>query len=98
MATFDQLSADQRAIVELVLQRGKSYDELAELLGMPEDRVRELARDALITLTPVTAGQVEADWRGQLAGYVLGEQTGPPGTAAKGQLRPSGAAPAWGRP
>src|SRR4051812_49726206 len=88
MATFDQLSADQRAIVELVLQRGKSYDELADLLGMPEDRVRELARDALITLTPVTAGQVEADWRGQLPHYVLRGQTGPPGTAAQGPLPP----------
>ena len=70
MATFDQLSADQRAIVELVLQRGKSYDELADLLSMSEDRVRELARDALVTLTPVTASHVESDWRGQLADYV----------------------------
>ncbi len=29
MATFDQLSAEQRAILELVLQQQKSYDELA---------------------------------------------------------------------
>ena len=36
MATFDQLSDEQRAIVELVLQQGKSYDELADMLGMPE--------------------------------------------------------------
>src|SRR3954471_12581664 len=97
MATFDQLSADQRAIVELVLQRGKSYDELAEMLGMPEDRGRELARDALITLTPVTAGQVESDWRGQLADYVLGQQTGPEATATKGHLRRSESARAWTR-
>ncbi|HKF79427.1 MAG TPA: anti-sigma factor [Thermoleophilaceae bacterium] len=97
MATFDQLSADQRAVVELLLQRGKSYDELAELLGMPEDRVRELARDALVTLTPVTAGQVESDWRGQLADYVLGQQTGPEATATKGHLRRSEAARAWAR-
>jgi hypothetical protein len=97
MATFDQLSADQRAIVELVLQRGKTYDELADLLGMPEDRVRELARDALVTLTPVTAEQVESDWRGQLADYVLGQQTGPEATATKGHLRRSEPARAWTR-
>ena len=42
MATFDQLSDEQRAIVELVLQQGKSYEELAEMLDMPEARVREL--------------------------------------------------------
>jgi Anti-sigma-K factor rskA, C-terminal/Sigma-70, region 4 len=97
MATFEQLSADQRAIVELVLQRGKSYDELAEMLGMPEDRVRKLARDALVELTPVTAGQVESDWRGQLADYVLGQQTGPEATATKGHLRRSESARAWTR-
>jgi hypothetical protein len=97
MATFDQLSADQRAIVELVLQRGKSYDELADLLGFSEDRVRELARDALVTLTPITADQVDSDWRGQLADYVLGQQTGPEATATKGHLRRSEAARAWTR-
>src|SRR4051794_5530025 len=97
MATFDQLSADQRAIVELVLQRGKSYDELADLLGFSEDRVRELARSALVTLTPVTANQVDSDWRGQLADYVLGQQTGPESTATKGHLRRSEAARAWTR-
>ena len=97
MATFDQLSADQRAIVELVLQRGKSYDELADLLGVPEDRVRELAQGALVTLAPITAEQVESDWRGQIADYVLGQQTGPEATATKGHLRRSEAARAWTR-
>jgi hypothetical protein len=97
MATFDQLSADQRAIIELVLQRGKSYEELAELLGFDEDRVRELARSALVTLTPVTADQVDSDWRGQLADYVLGQQTGPEATATKGHLRRSESARAWTR-
>jgi DNA-directed RNA polymerase specialized sigma24 family protein len=55
MATFDQLSDEQRAIVELVLQQGKSYDELSDMLGLPETRVRELARDALVDLAPITA-------------------------------------------
>ena len=34
MATFEKLSAEQRAIIELVLQRGKTYPELADLLAM----------------------------------------------------------------
>ena len=33
MATFDQLSAEQRAIIELVLKQGQSYDELGDMLG-----------------------------------------------------------------
>ena len=97
MATFDQLSDEQRAIVELVLKQGKSYDELSDLLGLPETRVRELARDALVDLAPITARGVEEDWRGQLADYVLGQQAGPEATATRGHLRRSEAARSWTR-
>ena len=97
MATFDQLSPEKRAIVELVLQQGKTYPELAEMLGMPESRVRELARDALVELAPVSVRGVEDDWRGQLADYVLGQQSGPEATATKGHLRRSEAARSWAR-
>ncbi len=97
MATFDQLSPEQRAIVELVLQQGKTYPELADMLGMPESRVRELARDALVELAPVSVRGVEEDWRGQLADYVLGQQAGPEATATKGHLRRSEAARSWAR-
>jgi hypothetical protein len=97
MATFDKLSAEQRAIIELVLQRGKSYAELSDLLAMPEGRVQELARDALVSLSPVSAKRVEDDWRGQVADYVLGQQTGPEATATRGHLRRSEAARSWAR-
>jgi Sigma-70, region 4 len=97
LATFDQLSDEQRAIVELVLKQGKSYGELSEMLGLPEARVRELARDALVDLAPVTARGVEEDWRGQLADYVLGQQAGPEATATRGHLRRSEAARSWTR-
>lgn len=97
MATFDQLSAEQRAIIELVLRQGKTYAELAEMLGMPEDRVRELARDSLAELAPGTAKAVDGEWRGQLADYVLGQQSGPEVTATRGHLRRSEPARAWTR-
>jgi hypothetical protein len=97
MATFDQLSPEQRAIVELVLRQGKTYGELADMLNLPEGRVRELARDALVELAPVSVRGVEEDWRGQLADYVLGQQSGPEATATKGHLRRSEAARSWAR-
>src|SRR5829696_5234472 len=97
MATFDQLSDEQRAIVELVLRRGKSYSELAGMLDMPEGRVRELARAALVELAPVSVAGVEEDWRGGLADYVLGQQAGPEVTATRGHLRRSEGARAWTR-
>ena len=97
MATFEQLSPEQRAIVELVLRQGKTYAELSDMLDLPEGRVRELARDALVQLAPVTVRGVEEDWRGQLADYVLGQQSGPEATATKGHLRRSEAARSWAR-
>jgi hypothetical protein len=97
VATLEQLSAEQRAIIELVLQRGTSYPELSDMLGMPETRVRELARDALVELAPSSAAQVDAEWRGQLADYILGQQAGPESSATRGHLRRSEAARAWAR-
>ncbi|MET0614701.1 MAG: anti-sigma factor [Thermoleophilaceae bacterium] len=97
MATFEQLSPEQRAIVELVLRQGKTYGELSDMLDLPEGRVRELARDALVELAPVSVRGVEEDWRGQLADYVLGQQSGPEATATKGHLRRSEAARSWAR-
>jgi Sigma-70, region 4 len=95
MATFDQLPAEQRAILELVVGRGQTYDELSGMLGMPTARVRELAREALGDLAPATAARVDADWRGQIADYVLGQQTGPEATATKGHLKRSEPARMW---
>ena len=97
MATFDQLSAEQRAIIELVLKQGQSYDQLGEMLGMPTSRVRELARDALVRLSPVSAAAVDDDWRGQLGDYLLNQQSGPEATATKGHLRRSESARGWAR-
>lgn len=97
MATLDQLSDEQRAIIELVLERQKSYEELADLLGMTHARVQELARAALVILSPVSAKSVDEEWRGQLADYVLGQQSGPESTATRGHLRRSEQARTWTR-
>ena len=97
MATFDQLSAEQRAIIELVLKQGKSYESLAELLGMPPERVKELARQSLVKLSPVSAAAVDEEWRGQIADYLLHQQSGPESTATRGHLRRSEGARSWSR-
>lgn len=95
MATFDQLPPEQKAILELVLQRRQSYSDLAGMLGMPTARVRELARQALTDLSPRSASRVDPEWRGQVADYLLGQQTGPEGTATRGHLKRSEAARLW---
>jgi hypothetical protein len=97
MATFDQLTAEQRAIIELVLKQDQTYDQLGELLGLPTSRVRSMAREALVQLSPVSAAAVDSDWRDQLADYLLNQQAGPEATATRGHLRRSEAARGWAR-
>lgn len=50
MTEPDRLPPDQRAVLSLVLDRGKSYAEVAAMLSMPEAAVRERAHAALDTL------------------------------------------------
>jgi Sigma-70, region 4 len=95
MATLDQLPAEQRAIVELVVQRGRSYATLADVLQVPSERVRELARDALTELSPRTAQRVEERWRGQIADYLLGQQSDGDARLTRDYLKRSETGRAW---
>ena len=95
MATLDQLPAEQRAIIELVVQRGRSYDDLADVLGIASPRVRELAREALTELAPVSARRVDDDRRGQIADYVLDQQSSAERTATQTHLSRSEPGRAW---
>ncbi len=95
MPTFDQLPAEQRAIIELVVQRGRTYDQLADALQITSTRVRELAHDALVELSPRTAERVDPDRRSQIADYVLNQQSGAEKNATKTHLKRSEAGRMW---
>src|SRR3954453_21040812 len=95
MATLDQLPPEQRAIVELVVQRGRSYQTLAEVLQVPQARVRELAREALTELSPRTASRVDVDRRGQVADYLMRQQSPEEERATRDYLKQSESARAW---
>lgn len=56
MRELDQLSPDQRAVLSLVLMQDKSFQDVASMLGMSEQTVRERAHAALDAL----AGDAEA--------------------------------------
>jgi hypothetical protein len=70
MASLNTLPADQRAVLELVLRRGRSYDEIAQLLSIDRAGVRERALAALDALGPRTG--VAAERRGLITDYLLG--------------------------
>ena len=62
------LKADQRAMLQLLLERGQSYDDLASVLGVESDEVRERAREALREL-----GGADPDAEVGLTDYLLGQ-------------------------
>ena len=62
------LSADQKAALQLLLERGQSYGALAELLGVEESEVRERARSALREL-----GGTDPDRSVAITDYLLGQ-------------------------
>ncbi len=62
------ISADQQATLQLLLERGQSYGDLATLLGQDEAEVRARARAALTEL-----GGADPDRHVGLTDYLLGQ-------------------------
>jgi hypothetical protein len=62
------LSADQRAMLGLLLERGQTYADISGLLGVTEDEVRARARAALAEV-----GGTDPDRHVGLTDYLLGQ-------------------------
>lgn len=71
MPTLDNLPGDQRAVLQLVLSRGRSYEQIAKLLSISPDSVRGRARAGVEALGPESA--VSAEQRGLITDYLLGQ-------------------------
>ncbi|MFL5860218.1 MAG: RNA polymerase sigma factor [Solirubrobacteraceae bacterium] len=95
MSSLDSLPGDQRAVLELVLGRGRSYDEIARLLSIKPSAVRERAQIALDAIGPHT--DLALEQQQQIADYLLGQL--PEGEAARVRdlLADSPAGRAWAR-
>ena len=87
------LAPDQRAVVQLVLQRERSYAQIAELLSISEDAVRARAHAGLSALAPEV--ELPADKLAQVADFLLGQQNGKPRQATRRMLRSSNGAREW---
>src|SRR5436190_22059785 len=90
---LDALAPDQRAVVQLVLQRERSYEQIAELLKISEDAVRARAHAGLSALAPDV--ELPADKVAQIADFLLGQQNGKPRQATRRLLQEDEAARAW---
>lgn len=96
MPRIDDLPADRRAVLQLLLKQGKSYDDLATLLRIEPQTVRERARDALDRLGPANA-ELDMAEQDEIADYLLGQQSASERAATRDLLETSAPGRAWAR-
>jgi hypothetical protein len=95
MTSLDSLPPDQRAVLDLVLRRGRSYDEIAQLLSIDRAGVRQRALAAFDALGPQT--RVPAERRALIADYLLGALPEPVAGEVRDHLAQSASERAWAR-
>jgi hypothetical protein len=92
------LPADQIAVLELVLERGRTYDEIADLLGIDAHSVRARAHAAVDALGPNGSGRrLTTARRAELADFLLGQQDDEASEATRTHLAGSSGSRAWAR-
>jgi Sigma-70, region 4 len=84
MSRLDDLPPDQSAALSLLLRQGKSYAEVAGLLGISERAVHDRAHAALAVLAPREARELAAGRREEIGDYLLSQL---PGAAARRATR-----------
>lgn len=99
MPRLPDLAPDQQAVLALLLAQGKSYDDIAGLLGMEREAVRRRALGAVEALAGGAPGgdELPAPRRAELADHLLGQQSGPETRATSRFLDGSPAGRAWAR-
>lgn len=95
MASIDTLPPDQRAVLDLVLRRGRSYDDIAGLLAIDRAAVRARALAAFDELGPDTGLAPEA--RSLITDYLLGQLPAKVAEQTRERLATSPYERAWAR-
>jgi hypothetical protein len=96
MGSLESLNEGQRAVLQLLLGKGKSYDEIARLLHSDAGAVRRRAQGAVDVLGP-DSSDVPGDHRNEIADYLLGQQTASQRAATREYLEDSAAGRSWAR-
>jgi hypothetical protein len=96
MDRIDSLSAQQRAVLQLLLRQGRSYDEIAGLLHADTAAIRRRAQAAVAALAADDAN-VSVDRRNEVADYLLGQQTASQRAATREYLEGSAPGRGWAR-
>jgi hypothetical protein len=96
MGSAESLNDRQRAVLQLLLRQGKSYDEIAGLLRSDAGAIRRRAHEAADALGPEGA-DVAPDRRNEIADYLLGQQSASQRAATREYLEASAPGRAWAR-
>jgi len=95
MATLDSLPPDQRAVLQMVLQRGRSYGDIAAMLSIERSAVRRRALDAFDALGPTNS--IPSPQRALLTDYLLGQLPARAAEEVREQLGGTPPGRAWAR-
>jgi hypothetical protein len=95
MASLDSLPADQKAVLSLVLQRGRSFDQIAQLLSIDRAAVRQRALEGFDALGPETT--LEPLKRALITDYLLGQLPEAVATNVANSLANNPSERAWAR-
>lgn len=90
------LPADQQAVLDLLLRRGRSYAGIAGALRLDVDAVRTRARSAVANLT-APAPAVPEDRRAQITDWLLGQADPATADTTRSYLVATPSARAWAR-
>ncbi len=96
MPSIDSLDDGQRAVLQLLLRQGKSYDDIAALLKSDPAKIRARARGAVAAAGP-DASAIGTERRDEIADYLLGQQTASQRAATREYLQSSSPGRAWAR-
>jgi hypothetical protein len=94
MSRLDELPADQRSVLQLLLKQGKGYADLSGLLNVHANEVRSRAYDALDAIGPGAAG-LPSDRRQAIADWLLGQQAPDEASETRAFVSGSPAGRAW---
>ena len=97
MARFETLPADQKAVLQLLLKQGKTYDDLSGLLRTTPEAVRDRALTALDAIGPEDPGGLSPERQDEIADYLLGQQSASGRASTREFLEGSASGRAWAR-
>jgi hypothetical protein len=97
MSGLETLPPDQRAVLQLILQQGRGYADLAGLLKIDVRAVRDRALAGVRALGDDSGARLAPELRERIADYVLGQQDDAERLVTLAALGESATAAQWAR-